>query len=63
MEGELFLAPEEIAAGETEVSQPEGTTTIASSGGDRSEGGSDGHNEESGVVLIPTFHKNKILPT
>jgi hypothetical protein len=51
MVGERSLVPEEIPAGEMKVSRPEATATSSSSGGDfgdRSKGGSGGHDEESG---------------
>jgi hypothetical protein len=53
MEGERSPVNEEILAGEMEVSRPEATVTGSSSGGDfgdRSEGGSCGHDEESGAM-------------
>jgi hypothetical protein len=49
--GERSLVPKEIPAGEMKVSRPEATATSSSSGGDfgdRFEGGSGGHDEESG---------------
>jgi hypothetical protein len=49
----FFGVPEEIPAGETEVSRLEATATGSSSGGDscdRSKDGFGGHDEESGAV-------------
>jgi hypothetical protein len=53
MEGYCSPVPDEIPASETEVPWPEATAIGSSSGGDSgdwSEGGSGGHDEESGVV-------------
>jgi hypothetical protein len=61
MEGERSSVPEEVVAGEAEVSWPEATATGSSSGcdfGDRSGDGTGSQDEESGVVDPPESERS-----